>query len=278
MPAALDSRRVSLLAAAIFFFPISPFLFAQGARSPELPVELTPGKDSFPVNVTRLPFADKTGVLSNEEKINAVAWFENKLLCVRVVFPAEKELRSHLKWHWSPEKRVYKPGKEQEQTLVILWSKSRESFSQADAWVWRAARTDPAGWADDMGCRTDSIGGAALSPLDAVRQIIYDGGRLCWYSRIPSAFAGETLPRFYCRAPTESCADVLASGRWQDGLWTVLMGRKLKTGHEEDDLQFAPGERYYFFCLAGEGSADWRYFAMFCLDIPASLPRDGAQR
>jgi len=61
----------------------------------------------------------------------------------------------------------------------------------------------------------------------------------------PSAkFAvGDLLPQYLLREPQGSGADVLASGRYADGHWTVELRRKLSTGNPDDKVM-RPGRAY----------------------------------
>ena len=54
---------------------------------------------------------------------------------------------------------------------------------------------------------------------------------------------GDILPRPVLQEPTESIADVLARGVWQNGKWMVELRRKLDTG-QPDDKALVPGRVY----------------------------------
>jgi hypothetical protein len=43
-----------------------------------------------------------------------------------------------------------------------------------------------------------------------------------------------------------SAADVHAKGSWEDGTYTVLLQRKLDTGHPDDDIALKAGGVYTF--------------------------------
>jgi len=140
-------------------------------------------------------------------------------LFLLVRFPAAEERRRHRPWRWDATAQHYLSGDAEEQALTVLW---RGADGTADAWVWRADRTDAAGHADDGWFR----------PGDGFRP---DAGSPCWESRYVAEFAGAELPRFYPQEPTGSLADVRARGIWEEGHWTVELARALETG-EADDL------------------------------------------
>ncbi|MBI4839644.1 MAG: hypothetical protein HY803_00920, partial [candidate division NC10 bacterium] len=54
---------------------------------------------------------------------------------------------------------------------------------------------------------------------------------------------GDLLPHPVLQEPTESVSDVMASGTWAAGRWTVDLRRKLNTG-KPDDKMLAPGKVY----------------------------------
>ena len=60
---------------------------------------------------------------------------------------------------------------------------------------------------------------------------------------------GDILPAHIIdnTAADGSAADVdYARGAWEDGVYTLVMRRKLDTGHPEDDLIMQPGGTYSF--------------------------------
>lgn len=55
---------------------------------------------------------------------------------------------------------------------------------------------------------------------------------------------GDLLPGFILNARQDgSAADVNASGKWEKGVWTMMIWRKLNTG-QKDDVALAPGQAY----------------------------------
>jgi hypothetical protein len=140
-----------------------------------------------------------------------------KSVFVHVQWNCEVESRMHSPWKWDAARKLYAPGDEQEDRLELRWT---NGGGIADIWLWRAGRTDPAGFADDL----HAAGGS----------VEFDSGTLCWRQNIPGAFAGAVLPRFVQRTPTESAADVRAKGVWREGRWCVVFARVLDTGNPDD--------------------------------------------
>ncbi|HCE42624.1 MAG TPA: hypothetical protein DET40_03650 [Lentisphaeria bacterium] len=155
-----------------------------------------------------------------------------------VVFPSEKENRQHMPWRWDPLKQYYIVGPEREDELHVLWTeppvslKSDASPEKADVWIWRAGRTDPAGFADDYSMPGKNL--ADDKTGDGPAEFLPDQGLSCWFSRYFVSFTEDSVPRFYQRPPTGSAADVKAKGTWKEGVWTVEFCRKIKTGNPDD--------------------------------------------
>jgi hypothetical protein len=139
-------------------------------------------------------------------------------LYLLVRYQAGPEKRSQRSWRWDAVRRIYVPGDGREESLSILFY--GKDPGKKDVWVWRACRTDPVGFADDMFMEN--------------RELRFDSGRSCWYSEYHGDFAGDTLPRFQNRAPSGSASDVKAKGHWDKGSLTVEFSRKLDTKHADD--------------------------------------------
>jgi len=139
-----------------------------------------------------------------------------------------------------------------------------------DLWQWRAARSNGVGYASDDWVLEYRNGDAGRSPFfnRPKPEFMYDekavGFRAIPETELqarmgksaltegktavpldPSAkFAvGDLLPQYLLREPQGSGADVLASGRYADGHWTVELRRKLSTGNP-DDRVMRPGRAY----------------------------------
>lgn len=144
-----------------------------------------------------------------------------------------------------------------------------------DLWHWKAARSAPYDYADDAwltvagkpsgayrktGRRKDAGAGGDVKNQSA------DGSRPR-YMQNPAAkasvpgfllfeeavaipkdavfHAGDRIPYRLPVKPDGSRFDVKAQSRYRDGVWTVMLSRKLDTGHE-DDVAFDPAKRYSF--------------------------------
>jgi hypothetical protein len=115
-----------------------------------------------------------------------------------------------------------------------------------DVWHWKAARTDPAGYAMDKShstSLTDPGGKRAAIDLDG-GQTIYiarpeDAGGSATKS-LPHPTSGTSGPKYEAATPTGSASDVRAKATWKDGVWTLELSRRLSTGHG-DDAQFPAG-------------------------------------
>ena len=134
--------------------------------------------------------------------------------------PLKSLVGKHEVWHWDKDKQLYKPGKEVETSLTLLFFQDAQHANRADAWIWRAARTDVAKYADDMFFKDGSF--------------LMDEGQSCWFSKFFGEFAGSELPRFFQRTPKGSAADVRAKGEIQNGVLTLEFSRHRNTGNKDD--------------------------------------------
>jgi hypothetical protein len=145
---------------------------------------------------------------------------------------------------------------------------------KVDLWHWKAARGGPHGFCDDQvivaledagdnkqknlpsGRMSDSgRSGYANNAADGGPARVWaedadkDGPFNQETSRpIPEGFEpeqGYRVPREILRDSEGSRGDIQSSGKWEDGYWTVVLKRKLDTGHD-DDAKFEPGSRVHF--------------------------------
>jgi len=156
---------------------------------------------------------------------------------------------------------------------------------KGDLWHWTAARSDPYKYADDAwltvagnpsgsyretGRRKDAGSGGdiknqtedGLRPLymqDPRRKPVApefllkeDAVAIKDYSVFKP---GAVIPFRLPVKPDGSRFDVKAESRYQDGHWSVLLYRKLNTGHE-DDVVFNPKKRYSFAMAVFDDSGD----------------------
>jgi hypothetical protein len=131
-----------------------------------------------------------------------------------------------------------------------------------DLWHWKAARTNPVGFADDQYIdaekRKSDPGTAAYEANESS-----DGTRPAFMFSLrnsPSPFLfesvtipfnsaffteGDTIPAYLLNLPSGDRADVKAYGVWNNNYWTVVLRRRLQT-NSNVDIQFTPGEEYSF--------------------------------
>ena len=167
--------------------------------------------------------SDKTG-----QSIYLQICRNDKMLFLKIEYSIDSYNNSYQNWHWNPIIQAYEPGSEQEETLSIILQSENSDIT--DVWCWRAARTNPAGKADDMF-------------FDKKGKLNFDSGTICWYSRFFGNYVGEALPRFYIHSPAGSAGDVNASGEYNGKTLTIEFSRDLDTGNF-DDIQFLPGHSY----------------------------------
>lgn len=161
-------------------------------------------------------------------------------------------------WEWAGNK--YAEGKRRDDAFALRFHLSgdydRTMLSAksyvADVWFWSAARTNPAGYAEDWTHQvsTRMIDDAAEYAVKGVGTVyikkLRDAGSGPYKTLPrPKERGGDRLPSFeVVKAPAGSIADVQAKGRWAAGKWSLELSRKLDTGHP-DDVQFAAGRKLF---------------------------------
>jgi hypothetical protein len=152
------------------------------------------------------------------------------------------------------------------------------STERGDLWHWKAARSDPYGYADDSyltaadgptGRKSDAGAGGdkrnesedktrpAFMPDPARKD---RGAILLAEEATPikdySAFrTGDVITYQMPLKPAGSRADIAALSRHTDGFWTLMLARKLETGNE-DDVTFNTKRRYSFAMAIFDDSGD----------------------
>ncbi len=151
---------------------------------------------------------------------------------------------------------------------------------KGDLWHWKAARSDPAGYADDTwvtqisakkgGRKGDAGKGGDLrnqiedksKPKYALapgKKLTNNGILLVSQSVEISDYgvfkAGDTLTYRMPKAHAGSRADIKAQSRYANGSWTVVLSRKLDTGND-DDTAFNPRKKYNFAMALFDDSGD----------------------
>lgn len=159
-------------------------------------------------------------------------------------------------WEWRGEK--YSEGKQREDMFALRFHLAgdfdRSMLStkdyKADVWHWSAARTNPAGVAEDMThhMTTSMLDSAAEYTLPDGKTTIYirktrDAGNAP-YRMLPrpKERKGDKLPSFEIASASGSAADVIAKGEWSNGYWHLEFSRALNTGNP-DDVVFRAGTR-----------------------------------
>jgi hypothetical protein len=151
---------------------------------------------------------------------------------------------------------------------------------KGDLWHWKAARSDPAGFADDTwltkigeekgGRKSDAGKGGDKKNMTGDKSkpmyTLAPGKKLGKNGILLSADAieitdynqfkaGDTITYRMPKMPAGSRADIKAVSRYADGGWSVMLYRKLDTGNE-DDMVFNPRKKYNFAMALFDDSGD----------------------
>ena len=137
----------------------------------------------------------------------------------------------------------------------------------AEVWHWKAARTNPMGYADDQfiqnvvdsssgettGRRSDSGSSSYAANGDAAPEFMpSDGGLFITpdnaapFNQAAGWKAGDTIPGYILRNPSGSRADVSARGIHKNGRWTLEMSRAKITSGSSEDMAILDGGSYNF--------------------------------
>ncbi len=165
----------------------------------------------------------------------------------------------HKPWVWNAGKSAYEEGPEREDMCSFAFEHTgpfvadmlAPEESTWDVWHWKAARTNPQGFAMDKLHRYTR----ALPEGKAKQYDARDGNPL-WIARLEDSgdtvevkqpalatFAADKVPQYVPGTPRGSTADVRAKGRWSDGRWTLELERALDTG-QADDTRFDLARSY----------------------------------
>lgn len=151
---------------------------------------------------------------------------------------------------------------------------------KGDLWHWKAARSDPAGFADDTwitvigekegGRKSDAGKGGDKKNMTEDKSkpqyMLAPGkqpakhGIVLAAEAVPitdySAFKeGHVITYRMPKIPAGSRADIKAISRYGDGGWTMMLYRKLDTGND-DDVAFNPRKKYSFAMALFDDSGD----------------------
>jgi hypothetical protein len=193
-------------------------------------------------------------------KIPVSAWavWSPERIWVMLRWPDRSKDDVHRPWVWSREARAHVAGREVEDALSLSFAREgrlgecmlsgREAVS--DLWTWRAARTDPSGFAEDatLTLSLKPLARAASYPARSGGVVFVqetaDAGVGPWEAKPAGEHAGDRVPSFATRIPSGSAGDVAAKASWKDGFWLVEFSRRLSTGDPADLALSASREAY----------------------------------
>jgi hypothetical protein len=157
---------------------------------------------------------------------------------------------------------------------------TKSAAEKGDLWHWKAARSDPAGYADDTyvtqisadagGRKSDAGKGGDTKNMTedkskprftaAPGKMAGKNGVLLAAHTVEitdyDAFkTGDTLTYRMPNTHAGSRADIKADSRYADGGWTVMLARRLDTGND-DDVAFNPRKKYNFAMALFDDSGD----------------------
>jgi len=211
-----------------------------------------------------------------EKKVLLQSLFDDEYIYFKVTYPDKSEDREHKLLVWKEKLKMYKTGIKREDTFLFKWSLQGDKVDLsleadypyvADVWYWKAHRTDPIGYADDkrhVYSPNKSFGSKKL--ISKGGKVFYlsrpgDDGRPAYEILTYDKHVEQTMPRYRQQTPTGSRGDIRAKGTWENGVWTVELRRKLRTGNQ-DDVIFDTKKTYFFGISVNEIAArdpDYEY-------------------
>ncbi len=185
-----------------------------------------------------------------ENLVTMKAVYNQTHICILAEWTDKTKDDTHKSWVWDVEKKSYTKGKDLEDVFSISFPiEGRFTGNMLspvectwDVWHWKAARTNPSGYAMDkhhIHTFRQPKGNAKQFPATNKRKIWIarpadKGDSPTGYQKKPSAFEGNRINQYPPSVPTASQADVVAKGVWDDGKWTLEMLRKLDTSYDDD--------------------------------------------
>lgn len=244
------------------FIPVGPAFSEE--KKPLLPLEITAAKVAEAPTLDGIPhdkvWAESKTHVIRMEKVGEGAGRESDVAMAALHTDSEVFFlfqwfdetcdEAHKPWSWNKDKNAYEAGTQEEDIFSVsfpikgLFTGIMTSPVECtwDVWHWKAARTNPAGYAMDK-YHVYTL----KKPEGKAKSFETRGGKLIWIARpedagdspqaeqkAPEARQGDTVPQFIAGTPSGSAADVRAKGVWRNGLWSLEMGRKLDTGHPDD--------------------------------------------
>ncbi len=176
-----------------------------------------------------------------------------------VTWEDDSESIEHKPWVWNAGKSVYEEGPQREDMCALAFEHTGAFTADMlspdeavwDIWHWKAARTNPQGFAMDKIHRY-----TRKQPEGKAKQYDARDGNPLWIARpedsgdtvevkktAPAAFAGEKVPQYEAGTPAGSTADIRAKGSWKDGRWTLEFERARDTA-QGDDTRFDLARSY----------------------------------
>ncbi|HSH69620.1 MAG TPA: ethylbenzene dehydrogenase-related protein [Deferrisomatales bacterium] len=191
-----------------------------------------------------------------EVRLRAVTNDERLFLLASWTDPTRSVVKKPWVWDAAAGAYVKGPGDEDRFAMLLpIGASATECMVSGvsfvgDLWHWKAARTEPAGYADDQTLRM------GIKNFRGAETWYGPGGKTVYGKRYdddgtaafeeqeepPTRFAGEQVSRYRPQQPDGSRADIRSGAKWQDGRWTLELSRALDTGDPRADRALAPGE------------------------------------
>ncbi len=187
--------------------------------------------------------------------------YDEQRLYLLVEYPDPSPNLKHRELIWDPQSQRYLEGPTREDSLVIKWNLSPYPVDltltgnqdyRADVWFWKAARTHPAGYADDKHHLYSSTRSLRDSKpiLTSSGKVFYlarngDHGKPAYQRVLYDGYQGDNKPLFTSQKPTGSRADIQAQAAWSNGRWVIELQRNLTTD-DSNDVQFEKDKPYLF--------------------------------
>ncbi|GEM_PF-373751 len=190
-------------------------------------------------------------------RVRAVHDGKRIVLLVRWEDPTRDAL--YRPWVWDPARNAYHQNEQADDGLAVAIYRDPQIQDpcmlqgrdlEADMWVWRAFWADLSGYASDGRLQISRTRMPRSNPYpsrDGSGQLWIreepDVGAYPWSFFVPVEFQGSVVPSYKPSRAAGSRADVTAKGVWAEGVWSVEMSRRLRTGNE-DDVELVPGKAY----------------------------------
>ncbi len=190
-------------------------------------------------------------------RVRAVHDGERIALLVRWEDPTRDAL--YRPWVWDPARNAYHQNEQADDGLAVAIYGDPQIHDpcmlqgrdlEADMWVWRAFWSDLSGYASDGRLQISRTRMPRSNPYpsrDGSGQLWIreepDVGAYPWSFFVPVEFQGSVVPSYKPSRAAGSRADVTAKAVWAEGVWSVEMERRLRTGNA-DDVELVPGKAY----------------------------------